>query len=185
MRFYLTPSAASAVDREAEALEVLARVLGQGDNSRLSTALVLEGQVALAAAAQYTGNSRDSGRLSMFALPAPGAAIGDLEQRLNSVGDDLRTNGITADELERARTSIEANRLFESDSQQERARSLGEALTVGRSLTHIQASPQRLRALTTADVAAAAARYLDPRRAVTGVLQPEPHVATASGSGTR
>ncbi len=185
VRFYLTPSVASAQGLEAESLEILARVLGHGDTSRLSAALVLKDKVAVAAAAMYVASARDSGRIAIFALPAPGVAIVDLEAALDLVVAEVRGKGLTAGEVDRARKSIEAKRVFESDSQLDLARQIGEALTAGRSLAHILEAPRRLEAVTKEDIATVATRYLDPRRSVTGVLLPEPVPAIPSTVGSK
>src|SRR5690606_10920275 len=55
LRFYLAPSFASSSEGEAEALAVLARVLGGDDTSRLYRRLVLETKVAVQAGADYQG----------------------------------------------------------------------------------------------------------------------------------
>src|ERR1700757_1186893 len=58
-RDYLVPSESSAKPGESEALEVLAHVLGSGENCRLYRALVVDRGLALNAGATYSGTAVD------------------------------------------------------------------------------------------------------------------------------
>jgi zinc protease len=172
VRMYTTPSYASANGREAEALELLAQLLGQGDTSRLADKLVVDLKVAIAAAASYSGEPRDGGRMALFALPAQGVSVDAVEVQVNAVVAEIVDKGVTEADLATARNSLEAKQTFDNDSQYERARRIGEALANGRSLSDIDASRQRLRAVTVDDLTSVARRYLDSRRSVTGLLLP-------------
>ena len=69
-RSYLVPSYTTAKDGEAEALDVLAHILGGGSNSRLYRALVMEKRVATSAGAWYQGTSLDATRFGVYATAA-------------------------------------------------------------------------------------------------------------------
>ena len=79
-------------------------------------------------------------------------------------------NGVTEDELERAKTRLIADAVYAQDSQATLARWYGAALTTGGSVEQVKSWPDRIRATTAEQVQEAARRWLDKRRSVTGYL---------------
>jgi zinc protease len=63
-----------------------------------------------------------------------------------------------------------ADYIYAQDSQSTLARIYGGALTTGSSVEQVRSRPQRIRAVTADAVRAAAKRWLDKRRSVTGYL---------------
>src|SRR5215472_1082854 len=104
-RYYLGPSSTTAKPGESEALEILANVLS-GANGRLYRTLVLDKGIALNAGAFYTDTALDYGKFGVFASPKPGVRLHDLEAALDAALADVIARGITADELERAKTGL-------------------------------------------------------------------------------
>lgn len=186
LRFYGVPSLASAKAPEAEALTVLARILGGDDTSRLYRRLVLETKLAAQSGADYQGGGRDSGRIALLALAATKGETRAMEAAMDEVVASLETTPVTEDELRRAKRALEAEQVFETDNQEKRARRYGEALTAGRSLADLESSGARIEALTAADIQRVAKTWLVSRRSVTGELRqprtPEPGSPKA-GSG--
>ena len=172
-RMYATVSDVTATGNEAEALEVLARVLGSGDTSRLAEALILQSKKARAAAAIYSANARDGGRFTVFAVPAPGIAPGDIEADLDAVILKLLADGPTEAEVEQARAGARAKMVFDADSQFERAKRIGESMAHGLPLAHINAGEARLASVTRDDVVLAARKHLRLVASVTGWVLPE------------
>jgi zinc protease len=170
-RFYLVPSATTAGPGEAEALEVLAFILGHGTTSRLYRTLVMERAVAVAAGGSYHGTALDATRLSIYGSPKPGVTLTDLEHAIDQVIDDLVAGGITSDELERAKNRLVADAIYARDSQSTMARWYGAALATGSTVEAVQSWPERIRAVTAEAVHNAAKAWLDKRRSVTGYLE--------------
>ena len=81
-------------------------------------------------------------------------------------------HGVTQDELDRARTRYLRSLIFARDSQSGMANIYGATLATGGTVEDIDAWPERLRAVTTDQVKAVAAKYLTPNRSVTGYLLP-------------
>lgn len=176
LRYYLTPSYRTAAPMEAESLEVLASILGAGEASRLSRALVHRAGWALAAGAKFFGEGRDSGQLVIFASLPSEADAGAAEKALDDVLADLIASGIGDDELAAAKSAIEARSILDSDSQQRLAARYGEALAAGRSLSDVTELTARLARVRMVDVERAARSFLVAHRSVTGLLKPEgPH----------
>jgi zinc protease len=179
-RFYLTPAIGTALPGEAETLEVLARIIGHGDGSRLNTRLVMEERSALTSGAMYFGVARDSGRLVLFGLATDPASTEKLERSIDRVIAEVRDKGVTAEEVERAKEGLEARFIYEADNQATLAKKYGEWLTAGRTVADVEAAPERLARVRIEDVNTAARKYLLPERSVTGVL-----LSKASAEGSR
>ncbi len=169
-RVYLVPSFSGAKPGEAEALDVLAHILGSGSTSRLYRALVIDKSLAVDAGAWYQGVSLDATRFGVYAAPRPGVELGQLEAALDGVVAELAERGVTDDELERAKTRMVADLVYAQDSQAALARYYGLALTTGSSIDDLRARPERIRAVAADQVREAARRWLDKRRSVTGYL---------------
>jgi len=83
---------------------------------------------------------------------------------------EVAEHGITADELERAKTRMIADVVYDQDNQATMARWYGTALTTGMTVDSVRTWADRVRAVTADAVRAAARDYLDKRRSVTGYL---------------
>jgi zinc protease len=120
--------------------------------------------------------------MGFLAIPLPGVPLETVESVLDTLIADVRRNGVTQEELERAKAGLEARRVFETDDQMALARRYGEALAVGRSIEDIDAVPSRIQSRSLDDVRRAAVRFLSPVRSVTGTLaRPQgPTAVTAS-----
>ncbi len=76
-------------------------------------------------------------------------------------------------ELARAKKSLLADYIYESDNQASLARRYGWGVAVGRSVADIEKWPQAIAKVTQDDIKHAADTYLDLRGSVTGYLVPE------------
>jgi zinc protease len=169
-RAYLVPSSTTAKAGESEALEVLSFILGHGTTSRLYRTLVVERELAIGAGGYYNGTALDASEFSVYGSPKPGVTLPKLEDAIDAVIDDIVANGVTPDEVERAKNRLIADAVYAQDSQATMARWYGAALTTGSTVEAVQTWPDRLRAVTADAVNAAAKAWLDKRRSVTGYL---------------
>jgi zinc protease len=170
-RNYLVPSYHTAKPGEAEAIDVLAHVLGSGSLSRLYRKLVIEKKIAAGAGAWYGGMAYDMTRFGVSATPLPGVSLEDLEKGVDGVIGDLAANGITAQELARAKTKLVSEVVYSWDDPFSLARMYGAALTTGLTVDEIKGWPDRVRAVTVDQVRAAAEKWLLSRHSVTGYLE--------------
>jgi zinc protease len=168
-RYYLVPSATGAV-ADSDALDVLAQVLGGGNNSLLYRALVVDQPLAVSASAWYQGTAVDATQFGVAASPKPGVEFAQIEQAIDKVLTDVAKNGVSAEALERAKTQLIADTIYAQDSQSTLARWYGAALTVGLSVDDVIDWPRRMRAVTATQVRDAARKWLDTKRSVTGYL---------------
>jgi len=169
-RSYLVPSFATAKPGQSEALEVLAHILGSGANSRLYRALVVDKGAAVSAGAWYQSSALDESKFGVYGAPRDGVTLPQLESEIDTVIAQLADKGIEPDELERSKSRLIAEAVFAQDNQASMARWYGAALTTGATVEDVQRWPERIRAVTAAQVQAAAREWLDKRRSVTGYL---------------
>ena len=182
LRYYLVPSFASANSGDAEALAILARIIGGDTTSRLYRQLVLETKIALQAGADYQSTERDSGRLALLATSSRDIRPTHLEQAMDSVVANIRSNGVTQEEVDRAKRALEVERVFDTDNQERRARQIGKAVMNGRSIADIMDEAARIDAVAAADVNRVARKYLNPAGSVTGTIVSPTLTTARSGS---
>jgi zinc protease len=173
-RVWLAPSYATAEPGEAEALDMLAGILGGGATGRLYRELVLGRELATSTGAWYQGSALDDSQLTVYAVPRSGITLDDLAAGFNEVVARMAAEGPTVEEMERTRNSLIASTVFAQDDQSSLARIYGTALTTGSTVEDVNSWIDRIRDVTAADVAAAASRYLTDPRSVTGYLRSAP-----------
>ncbi|MEI9899008.1 MAG: pitrilysin family protein [Hyphomicrobium sp.] len=171
-RYYTVPSYVRAEAGDAEALQLLIKIVGDGPTSRLYRRLVVEAKLANTTGARYSGFFIDSGDIAISAI----ARNGDLEAveaGVDALFEDIRKDGVTEIELERARKSLLADHIYDGDNQERLAHRYGWAITIGLKLDQIEGWPDAISKVTTDDIKRVANQYLDSRRSVTGWLLPE------------
>jgi zinc protease len=169
-RSYLAPTYSTGKPGEAEALDVLAHILGRGSNSRLYQTLVVDKGIAVNAGANFDGTALDYSRFSVSGSPKPGVTLQQIEAAIDAVLADVMDKGVTAEELDRSKNRLIADAIYAQDNQNTMARWYGAALTSGGSVEQVQTWPDRVRAVTAENVREAARHWLDRRRSVTGYL---------------
>ena len=178
-RYYLAPNYGSAKEGEAEALEVLIKVLASDSTSRLYRSLVVDKKIASSTSGWYSGSDYDIGKIALNVVAADGVSLDTLKKEVDGVIADVRKNGITEAELKRAKSNLMASYVYQSDSQSSLARRYGWALTMGRTVSDIESWPDRIEKVNLESVLSAAKKNLELRNAVTGRLIP----VAADGDG--
>ena len=172
-RYYLVPASSKARPGESEALELLAHILGRGSNSRLYQKLVIGEGIAVNTGANYDGTTVDATRLSVYATPKPGVSLPQLEAAIDTVLAEVSANGVTGEELERAKSRMIADAVYANDNQRAMAQWYGASLATGATVEQVRTWPDRIKETSADAVREAARRWLDKRRSVTGYLVKE------------
>ncbi len=172
-RIFVVPSYTTAAPGEAEALDVLAHMLGGGPASVLYETLVDEEKLAVSVGAYYMGSALDDTRFYIFATPAEGVELKDLDIALDRVLAKFIETKISEEDLRRAKTRMIADAVYARDSQVSLARWYGEALATGLAVKDVADWPDRIEAVTGAAITEAAREWLDKKRSVTGFLLPK------------
>jgi zinc protease len=180
IRSYLAPSLAAGATEHAYALEVLAEIFGATSTSRLYRSLVIDQKLTTSAGAYYRGSSLDLATFRIYASPRPGVTLDQLEAAIDAELERLKQEPITAKEVERATKRLVAEATYAQDSLSTAVRSFGVALATGRTVEDVEAWPERIAAVTAAQVEAAAAHVFRPETSVTGRLLPAPELTAAT-----
>ena len=171
--YWVVPSYTTSVNGEAEALDLLSEILGGGLRSRIYQKLVVEDGIASSAGASYSGTSLDATSFSVYGVPRGAATLDDVEKAVEAEIAKLVRDGVSETELEKAKTRFLRSMIFARDNQSGMANMYGATLATGGTVADIAEWPDRIRAISPAQVQAVAAKYLDMRRSVTGYLLPQ------------
>jgi zinc protease len=172
---WVVPSYRTARPGEAEALDLLAEILGGGNRSRLYQELVVKKGIAAGAGANYQGNMLDATNFAVYGAPRGAATLGEVEAAVDAEVARIARDGVTDSELEKAKDRFVRSMIFARDRQQTMANVYGSTLAIGGAVADVEQWPDRIRGVTAADVKAAA-RYLAFDRSTTGYLMPKTQV---------
>ncbi len=171
-RTWLVPSYDTAEPGEAEALDLMSEILGGGIRSRIYRNLVVETPLAAAAGADYGGSAMDVATFTVWGTPRDGVDLDVLEGAIDAELTRIVKDGVSAEELEKAKNRFLKSVLFARDSQSSMARIYGASLATGSTLDDIAEWPDRIRAVTPEAVRNVAQRYVTATGTVTGYLLP-------------
>jgi zinc protease len=172
-RLYRAISYGTDTGRQAHALDVGIDILGGSETSRLYRALVEEQRIAVSAGASASTSGLGGGSVSVWATPAEGVTLEQVEAAADAVIAAYLRDGPTETELTRAKNSLSANAVYTRDSQESLANMYGASLAQGESIDDIVNWPANIEAVTREEVMAMARDTLDINDSVTGWLLPE------------
>ena len=184
MGYHVPPLIDPQADWEPYALEVLAGVLSGNPAARLNQRLVRESQLAIDASAGYDLMAR--GRQSIFALdatPSEGKTVAELEAALLQQVEDIKTSGVTTEELDRVKAGVIAADVYKRDSMFYQGMQIGTIETIGFSWRLLDDYPNKLRAVTPEQVQAVARKYLLKDNLTIATLDPQPIDPNAKPQG--
>ncbi|MDE2464034.1 MAG: insulinase family protein [Alphaproteobacteria bacterium] len=171
-REYRVVSYPDARPGQAEALAILAQILGGDDGGALYRDLVTRWRLAEDAAASYDGMHRDAGSFSIYAVPRPGVSLSRLERAVDAEIARLRRAPVSPRTLARAKSAIVAEAAARRASQFAQANAYGQALAIGLTVQDVRNWSARIQAVPAREVERAAAAELKPAQSVTGYLLP-------------
>ena len=175
MMGYKTPVVLTAEQSwEPYALEVLAGILDGGDGARLASELVRGKAVAASAGAGYDGHDRMDSLFLLSGTPSNGHTVKDLEKALTEQVQRLRESSAEAEELDRVKAQLRADKVYEQDSIFYQAMQIGILETVGLSWKDAEHYLERIEAVTAEQVQAVANKYLVQDRLTVAELVPQP-----------
>ncbi len=175
---------AAANTPDGYALRVLANVLGSGQSSRLYQKLIKDKQVALQAGS-FAEQLRGAGGLIIQAIVAPGKKTAEVEAAVYEEIAGIQQEGITDQELEKARTAAKRSKA------QSRQRTLGLAIDlVEATVAHndpnlVNTEFDKMMAVTKADVQRVATKYLKATNRTVGIAIPKPKGAEGSPAAAK
>ena len=149
-------------DERRFALRILDTVLGGSTSSRLFQE-VREKRGLAYAVYSYTGHYVDSGQVAVYVGTRPD----NVAEAMDVIGAELgrvHTEGVTADELERARENVKGRTVLAMESTLARMNRLGSSVLMGVPLLTVDEVLAALDAVTLDDVAALADELYAPER---------------------
>jgi zinc protease len=173
LRMYRAPGYVNAPRGTAETMEVISAILGNGATSRLYKTLVMDKKLAVEAGAAYDGHNRGPGTFVVYAVPRDGIGFDTLEAAMDQVIATMMRSPPEAGEFNRAKTQLIANYTYQHDNQYLMAQDYGTALSIGLTIEDVEDWPNRIRAVSAADVRKVAQTYLVKEEAVTGRMSPK------------
>ncbi len=177
-RSYLAAGYNDAEPGEAEALDLLLKIMASGTTGRIYKSLVIKDKIASSAGGGYSGSSLDSGKISFYAIGTKGVPLAKLEEEIDKQIALIKEKGVTQQELDRARNSYTADYVYANDNQVSLARRYGWAKVVGRTIAQVEGWPAMLGKVSVADIQKVAKKYLVIEKSVTGELLPEKKMAS-------
>lgn len=171
-RIYRAISYGTDEGRQAHALDVAVEILGGSETSRLYRALVEDQRIAVSAGASANTSGLGGGSASVWATPAEGATLEQVEAAADAVIAAYLRDGPTDAELTRAKSSLAAAAVYSRDSQESMANVYGSSLAAGESIDDVVNWADDIGAVTRDEALAMARQTFDINQSVTGWLLP-------------
>jgi predicted Zn-dependent peptidase len=164
-------------DPDSRALQLLARILGPGESSRLHRALVATATPVAVQAAAGTESREGPGVFYTFAIARQGVAADTLAARVAAEVARVAAGDIRQAELDEARAAFRAHTVLNRQTTQQMADELQHFTRYHGAAAAIESDLAAYDRLTVQDLARAAATYLRPENSTTV------HVAPGTGAG--
>jgi len=164
------------IDQNSEpyALEMLASILDGHDAARFNKKLVREDKVALSIGVGYDNTARGPGMFYFSGSPSEGRTVGDLEAALRAEIVRVQKDGVSEQELKRAKAQLVAGQVYKMDSMFGQAMEIGQIEAVGLPYKKIDRMLEKLQKVSAAEVQAVARKYFTDDTLTIGILDPQP-----------
>jgi len=163
-------------------LHILAKILSDGDSSRIYRALVYDKQLALAA----FGEAKLIEHPNLFyavAIAQPGHTPEEVQKALLDEVDRVKTDGVTAEELNRAKRQFARDYIFGRETVQQKALQLAHAIVIHNDIKTADGEFDLFQNVTQADVQRVARTYFTPEARM--LLTVMPTSPAGGGAGGR
>ncbi|WP_260482321.1 M16 family metallopeptidase [Sphingomicrobium flavum] len=157
-RAYLLPAADHP---DMAALDILAAIISRGQNNRVENGLVKQGLAVSAGA--FAADSEERGYFSVFGILAGGKTEAEMTAALDQMILDIRTDGVSEDEVFEAKNEILSSALASRETFSSRAFALGEAVVTTGNPNYPDIYLGRIKEVTSDDVLRVARQYLAPQ----------------------
>jgi zinc protease len=176
---FVAPSYATQKDSEAYAYEVLAEVLDDGEVGVLYQKLVKDLGVASSIETSYDPDARGETSFTLAASPRPGKSAKKLEKTLQDVLQEISKKGLDDTAIEDAKKRLQRSAIFAREGLMMPGYAFGMALTTGHNVKDVEEWPDRINAVTLAQVNAALHELATTPRQMMGTLLPDAHATAA------
>lgn len=156
---------------DAVALELAASILGGGESSRGNVEIVKKAELSVGLGAEALLLEQD-GLVGIGGALAPGKDKDDLLKALRAEVKKLRDEGVTAEELEKARTQQLSALVRDSETVDNKADLLGEYAIIYGNTALINERYAKVQAVTAADIQRVAQTYFRDEAEINLVVEP-------------
>lgn len=150
-------------------LQIMSSILGAGKSSRLYKRIVDKGLAT--SLFMWDFPFHDNGLFITYAFLTPGTDPEEVEGIIWEELNTLKTDGVTEEEVERAKAQIRADAAYGRDGSYSIASQLNEAIAIG-DWTYYTTFVEKIEAVTTNDVQRVAQTYLLEDKSTTGIFLP-------------
>ena len=161
------------------ALQVLDTIIGSGQSSRLYRLLVGSDKPLAVDAYGMHWKLEDNGVFGVGATVMQGKDPQQVQDLLKQAVADVREKGVTAQEVEKAKTILRKNVIEGRETATDLADQLGEEYLFGGDADRVNTELAKIDAITPQTIEAVAKKYLEPDGATTMFIKPDP-VGTAA-----
>ena len=169
---------------DAYPLRLAAKILSEGESSRIYRRLVYEKQIAVQAVS--TGNfTEDPNLFFVFAVMNEGHTPAEGEAEVEAELERLKSELVPAQELEKAKNQILRDFIVSRQSDESRGEELGYAAVILKDPNLLDAELDRFLAVTPADVQRVAKKYFVPENLTVVEVYPAKSGTGDSGLGVR
>ena len=155
------------------ALDLLSTILGQGESSRLNRTVVREAKAAAAAQTLgLYGPTRGPNAFAVLAIANQGFKVDSVQKLVAAQVQRVVTDGVTEEELTKAKNSFRAGKIMERETALNVAESVHYAETFLGDPAKVNTDLARYGAVTVADIKRVAAKYLTPANSLVLMIVP-------------
>lgn len=172
------PSRGAGRRQESYALEVLAEAL-DGQSGPLYRQLVARQGIASGVEVSYDPDARGAGLFYVGLTPKSDGEMQQVQPALIALLRDLSRHGLDEKDVRAARHRLIRAAAFARDSLMMPGYVFGMAMATGQKVDDVEQWPQRMAAVSVADVNATLRHLLDNPKSVTGLLLPDPTATEA------
>ena len=159
---------------EPYALEVVAAILDGGSSARFAKDLVRQQQIATSVGASYSLFSRLDDLFVISGIPAKGKTVNDLKAAINMQVNKLKQTRISQAELERVKSQVMADDVYQKDSVFYQAMQIGMLETIGVDWRIGDEYVANIKAVTPEQIQSVAKKYFVDDTLSVGELVPLP-----------
>jgi zinc protease len=163
-------------------LHITSKILSDGQSARVPKELVYNKRIALSAFA--TGNiTEDPNLFYAVAIVQPGRTLEEAEKALIAEFDKLKSEGVTAHEVQRAQNQFARDYIVGRESNEDKALHLAHAAVIHNDITTADGEFDIFMKITPADIQRVARTYFNENNRI--VLYIQPKGAGTGGGGAR
>jgi zinc protease len=172
-RVYASPSFGNDKKGQVLPLFVLSQVLGGGKTSKLYKALVSEQKIATSVNVGYNGLAIGAGEFSIDITPSQNVDIETIEKAADIEIAKFMADGVSDEELARAKTLLKAETIFARDGLSEIANIVGYLRIIGLPASYFASWGELVDKVSKEQILQAAKDTMRKEASVSAVLLPE------------